>query len=105
MDASLQAMRDSGAELIEFESLKSIDDVGAAQMILLEYELKASMADYFAHRGKRSPMKSLADLIEFNHANRDTEMKYFAQDFLKLLKNVGRSPTLLTWKLRPNAFV
>jgi amidase len=89
MDASLQAMRDAGAELIEFESLKSIDDVGAAQTIVLEYELKASMADYFAHRGKRSPMKSLADLIEFNHANQDSEMKYFAQDFFEAAQKRG----------------
>jgi amidase len=89
MDASLQAMRDAGAELIECESLKSIDDVGAAQTIVLEYELKASMADYFAHRGKRSPMKSLADLIEFNHANQDSEMKYFAQDFFEAAQKRG----------------
>ncbi len=89
MDDSLQAMRDAGAELIEFESLKSIDDVGPSQTIVLEYELKASMLDYFAHRGTRSPMKSLADLIAFNVANRDTEMKYFAQDFFDAAQKRG----------------
>ena len=89
MDDSLQAMRDAGAELIEFESLKNIDDVGAAQTILLEYELKASMADYFAHRGKRAPMKTLSDLIEFNIAHRDTEMKYFGQEFFEAAQKRG----------------
>ncbi len=89
MDDSLQAMRDAGAELIEFESLKNIDDVGSAQTIVLEYELKASMADYFVHRGKHSPMKSLADLIEFNLAHRETEMKYFAQDFFEAAQKRG----------------
>jgi amidase len=89
MDESLQAMRDAGAELIEFESLKNIDDVGSAQTIVLQYELKASMADYFAHRGNRSPMKSLADLIEFNLAHRDVEMKYFAQDFFEAAQKRG----------------
>ena len=89
MDESLQAMRDAGAELIEFESLKNIDDVGSAQTIVLQYELKASMADYFAHRGNRSPMKSLADLIEFNLAHRDAEMKYFAQDFFEAAQKRG----------------
>jgi amidase len=89
MDDSLQAIRDAGAELIEFESLKNIDDVGAAQTILLEYELKASMADYFVHRGNRSPMKTLADLIEFNTAHRDTEMQYFGQEFFEAAQKRG----------------
>lgn len=89
MDQSLQAMREAGAELIEFESLKSIEEVGAAQTILLEYELKASMADYFVHRGKNSPMKSLIDLIEFNKVNRDAELKYFAQDFFDAAQKRG----------------
>jgi amidase len=89
MDESLQSMRDAGAELIDFETLKNIDDVGSAQTIVLQYELKASMADYFAHRGNRSPMKSLADLIEFNLAHRDVEMKYFAQDFFEAAQRRG----------------
>ena len=89
MDDSLQAMRDAGAELIDFDSLKTIDEVGTAQTILLEYELKASLADYFAHRGKRSPMKTLADLIDYNTENRETEMKYFGQEFFEAAQKRG----------------
>lgn len=89
MDPSLQAMRDAGAELIEVESLSKIEEVGSAQMILLEYELKASMADYFKHRGARSPMKSLSDLILFNEAHRETELQYFSQDFFEAAEKRG----------------
>ena len=89
MDDSLQAMRDAGAELVDFESLKNIDEVGPSQTILLEYELKASMSDYFAHRGKLSPMKSLADLIAFNNTNRESEMKYFGQEFFEAAQKRG----------------
>jgi amidase len=55
----------------------------------LEYELKASMADYFVHRGKRSPMKTLADLIQFNIANQASEMKYFGQEFFEASEKRG----------------
>ncbi len=89
MDMALQAIRDAGAELIEFDSLENIQEVAEAQTILLEYELKASLADYFARRGSKSPVQSLEDIIAFNRQHAETELRYFAQDFFEAAQKRG----------------
>ncbi len=89
MDSALLAIRDAGAELIEFDSLENIQEVAEAQTTLLEYELKASLADYFARRGNQSPVKSLEDIIAFNRQNAATELRYFAQDFFEAAQKRG----------------
>ena len=50
---------------------------------MLEYDLKHDMAAYLARRGPDSPMKTLQDLIDFNNANREAELKYFGQEFFE----------------------
>jgi amidase len=44
------------------------------------YEFKADMNAYLAALGPNAPVKSLKDLIAYNDAHRDTEMRYFGQD-------------------------
>jgi amidase len=90
MAVAIDALKSAGATLIDTEDLKVVDEAGEAESTVFKYELKADMAKYLAWLGPQAPMKSLADLIEFNKANRDRELSYFGQDFFE--KSVEKGP-------------
>jgi len=51
--------------------------------------LKAGLPKYFAWAGPKTPMKSLADVIEFNKKNRDKEMPFFEQETFERAERKG----------------
>ncbi|MEL6109550.1 MAG: amidase [Planctomycetota bacterium] len=83
LEEALEAMRAAGATLVDTERLSKAEQAGSAETKVLEYDLKHDMAAYLARLGPDSPMKTLQDLIDFNNANRDTELKYFGQEFFE----------------------
>jgi amidase len=90
MAGVVESLRQQGATLIDTDELSIIDQVGGAETIVFEFELKSDMEAYLKWTGCDSSMKSLQDLIDFNIANRDREMPYFGQDFFE--KSVKRGP-------------
>ena len=50
--------------------------------IVLNYEFKVNINRYFESLGPGAPVKSLAELIEFNDAHREREMPFFGQERL-----------------------
>ena len=48
--------------------------------VVLEYEFKADLNAYLASLGPDAPVKSLAEVIDFNERNADREMPYFGQE-------------------------
>ena len=92
MEEAVAALRDAGAEVVDFElglARKTIDD---AELLVLAYEMKADMAVYLATRPD-IPHRSMADLIAFNEANRDTEMPWFGQELFELCQKKGSLET------------
>ncbi|MBS1797628.1 MAG: amidase [Acidobacteria bacterium] len=77
VEPHLQALKDGGATLVDVE-FPRLNDFGDAEYQVLLFEFKADLNKYLAGRG--GPMKTLADLIRFNEANRDREMPYFGQE-------------------------
>ena len=55
----------------------------SAEIIVLIYEFKRDIAAYLATRTGQ-PMKTLSDLIAFNNAHADTELKFFGQEIFEL---------------------
>ena len=53
-----------------------------AELLVLEYEMKVGMASYLAPLRKTS-MRTLADLIQFNIDHCEEEMKYFGQEWFE----------------------
>ncbi|MFZ9361679.1 MAG: amidase family protein, partial [Holophagaceae bacterium] len=51
---------------------------GEAEREVLSFEFKADLNAYLAERG--GAMKTLKDLIDFNEANKETEMPFFGQE-------------------------
>lgn len=58
-------------------------DIGEDQGVILYHELVEDLGDYLMHRAGDG-VKSLADVIAFNEANTDRELKHFHQDYLEI---------------------
>lgn len=83
-DEAVRAVRKEGATLVDPIEIRSLGELGESELEVLLYDFKADLNAYLAGFGRKVPMHSLADIIEFNERNRDEEMRYFGQDiFLK----------------------
>lgn len=81
-EEAIAAMREAGAEIVDPIEVPSESDSewGNDTLPVLEWELKAGLADYFANfLPEDSPIKSLADVIAFNEEHADEELQYFDQ--------------------------
>jgi amidase len=82
MNAALDAMKQAGAMLVDTDDLSIVEECGAAQETLLQYEFKAGLTAYLARLGPKAPVKGLQEIIDFNDCNKQIEMPYFGQDLL-----------------------
>jgi amidase len=78
-DDAVAAMADAGAVLVDPANLDAAAWDDSLPLVLLEYEFKADLNAYLATLGPDAPVKSLAEIIEFNEQNADLEMPYFGQ--------------------------
>ncbi|MEO6333902.1 MAG: amidase [Pyrinomonadaceae bacterium] len=80
MDASLDAMKQAGATLVDvkFPNLEKFND---AEFEVLQFEFKDGLQKYLAGRGGQ--FKNLDDLIKFNIDNAVREMPHFKQEIFE----------------------
>ena len=83
MEEAIEIMRQAGAEIIDNANIETLQEIGAHEHEVLYYEIKADMAAYLATRGETVDIHSLADIIEFNKANRAQTMPYFEQEHME----------------------
>jgi len=84
MKQALEVMKDRGSVIIDPIKIDSAAKVGDNEFEVLLYELKADLNRYLADLGPDAPVKTLAEVIEFNDKHKDRVMPYFGQDtFLK----------------------
>ena len=80
MAEAIDVMKKQGATIIDPADIETLGKFDDSESLVFDYELKADIAKYLARLGPASPMKTLADLIEFNNRNSQKEMPYFGQD-------------------------
>jgi len=80
MAAAIDAIKHGGAIVIDPVDITTIPQLGAAEIIVLLFELKADLNHYLAERALKDGPRTLADVIKFNEANLATELPYFGQD-------------------------
>jgi len=81
---AIEAMKRSGATIIDPVDLALTKEYEDSELEVLLYEFKHDLNKYLSELGPKSPFHSLKELIEFNEKNRDREMPYFSQElFLK----------------------
>ena len=86
MEASLTILREQGAQLFDVR-FPHLDDFGDDEFQVLLTEFKHGLNQYLGKRGGEH--NSLAKIIEFNLANADKSMPYFAQEILVKAQSKG----------------
>ena len=82
VEEGIAAMRSAGATVVDAMKMPSGELIGAAEFEILKYEFKHDVDAYLGALGPASPVRSLADVIDFNVRNAATEMPYFGQEIL-----------------------
>jgi amidase len=80
VNVALDVLKAQGAVLVDPIEIPHMRDYGDQEFTVLLYELKSDLNAYLAGLGATAKMKTLADVIAFNDAHKDTEMPYFGQE-------------------------
>jgi amidase len=86
-DSHLEVLKSSGATLIDVTFGEAFGKLGDERLQILLYEFKTDLNKYLAER--RSPYKTLADLIKFNEDNKEREMPLFGQELFLQSQSKG----------------
>ncbi|MSO43661.1 MAG: amidase [Candidatus Planktophila sp.] len=90
-DSALSKLSKAGLTLVEVALKAPGDNVDSDEYEVLLHELFDAMGAYLSARADTT-LKSLADVVAYNSAHRDSELTYFAQElFDKAIKLGGRN--------------
>lgn len=78
---AIAVLENQGAILVPIDYQDKINELGAAEFEVLQYEFKAGLNSYLANSNAK--VKSLKDVIAFNTNNEDKVMPYFKQETLE----------------------
>jgi len=87
---AIRAMRDAGAVIVDPANLPVANWRDELPLIVLEYEFKTDLNAYLATLGPDAPVRTLADIIEFNEQNAELEMPFFGQQ--RMIASQARGP-------------
>ncbi len=87
---AIGAMRDAGAVIVDPANLAQAAWNDELPLLVLEYEFKAGLNAYLASLGPEAPVRTLAEIIEFNERNADREMPWFGQE--RMIASEARGP-------------
>jgi amidase len=82
LDACIGTLKGAGAVIVDPADLPLHGTMGAAEQEVMLYEFKADLNAYLRRLPPTFPVRSLAALIRFNEANKETEMPLFDQELL-----------------------
>lgn len=82
MATAVQSLKDGGATVIENLKFENREEWGKLEWQVLISEFKADLNAYLKTRTGLK-VQSLADLIAFNQANAETELKWFGQEIFE----------------------
>jgi amidase len=82
MKDAIGVLKEKGAEVIENLKFEKRSEVGVAEWQVLISEFKVDLNSYLKTRTGLQ-VQSLADLIEFNKKNTETELKWFGQEIFE----------------------
>ncbi|TSA20881.1 amidase [bacterium] len=90
MNEAFDTLKKNGAVIVDPADSDALGQLGDAEGIVLQYDLKADLNAYLARLGPGAPVHSLKEIIEFNERNKNTEMPYFGQE--TFIKAEARGP-------------
>jgi amidase len=84
LDQAIADLRAAGAVVIDSLALPHYRDYGGAEWTILLHEFKHGLNRYLDWLGDAAPVRSLAELIEFNERDRERSMPFFGQEIFLL---------------------
>jgi amidase len=82
-EQALADLRAAGAVLVEIDYTPE-ESMGDDEYTVLLYELRKDLGAYLRGSPADIPVRSLQDVIAFNEAHADTELRWFGQDIFEL---------------------
>ncbi|HWZ28451.1 MAG TPA: amidase [Gemmatimonadales bacterium] len=79
METAIQVLKDHGAVIVDPADIATLGKFDDSEFDVLLYEFKADINTYLAQLAPGGP-KSLEELIAWNTAHQDQELKYFGQE-------------------------
>ena len=89
-DDAVLAMGEAGAVIVDPTNLPPSAWRDELPLLVLEYEFKAGLNAYLEMLGPEAPVRTLAEIIEFNEQNAELEMPYFGQE--RMIAAQARGP-------------
>jgi amidase len=90
VEQAITMLKAQGAEVVDPAPIDTAGQLGTAERDVLQYEFKADLNAYLATMPPTVKVRTLADLIAFNEANKEGEMPYFGQEIF--IASQGRGP-------------
>src|SRR5205809_1062414 len=89
VESAIEVLRREGAVIVDPADIPHAGEYDDSELIVLLYELKADLAAYLAAWAPGARVKTLADVIAFNEANKAAEMPYFGQELFLQAQEKG----------------
>lgn len=86
---AIAALRSLGAVILDPAEVPNAEKLSDPEIVVLDFEIKAGLADYLATRDQGTGVRTLADIIDFNTANREQEMPWFGQEIFERAQRRG----------------
>ncbi len=81
-ETAIADLKREGAVLVDPAPIPTLGKFDDSELDVLLYEFKADLNTYLASLGGSTAMHSLKDLIAFNDAHKDEELRYFGQEIM-----------------------
>ena len=88
-EAAIDDIKKQGAIVVDPVIIPTLGRLSGAEFEVLLYEFKADLNTYLESFGPLSPVRSLKDLVAFNLAHHDEELRYFGQEILTMAEEKG----------------
>src|SRR5438093_3300042 len=89
VEAAIDVLRRQGAVIVDPADIPHAGEYDDSELTVLLYELKADLVSYLAAWAPGAKVKTLADIIAFNEANKASEMPYFGQELFLQAQEKG----------------
>ena len=88
LESAIHSIQNAGATVVDPADIPTIDQInqGAEEITVLVYEFKRDLNAYLASRSG-VPIATLADAIAFNLDHKDSELKWFGQEWFEFAES------------------
>jgi len=87
-EAAIADLRRLGATVVDPADIPGVNDIGGPEFTVLLCEFKDDIAAYLSEL-RNTDMRTLADLIAFNEANAERELRWFGQEIFLQAEATG----------------